>query len=217
MRWRVGLLWLVGLACAPHPAPAPPRPAAVPTPPPAAAPAPPPDRDGDGIPDDRDQCPDAPETVNDCHDEDGCPDRVVVRPPRRKVEILGEIYFAAGSAKIRFTQPPREDLVEVVAATLKRYPDLGPVEVRGHAAPNERQPARLAQARAVAVLKGLVARGVPRERLSARGVGASQPACAAPDEECWSRSRRVKFSFLRQPPEPPAEPVGPHDCLHVLL
>jgi outer membrane protein OmpA-like peptidoglycan-associated protein len=48
-------------------------------PPPPVQPAPqepPPvtDRDGDGIVDDRDQCPDVPETVNGFEDEDGCPD-----------------------------------------------------------------------------------------------------------------------------------------------
>jgi outer membrane protein OmpA-like peptidoglycan-associated protein len=32
------------------------------------------DRDGDGIPDDVDQCPDLPETVNGFEDADGCPD-----------------------------------------------------------------------------------------------------------------------------------------------
>ena len=32
------------------------------------------DRDGDGIPDERDRCPDRPETFNGFEDEDGCPD-----------------------------------------------------------------------------------------------------------------------------------------------
>ena len=217
MRWSVILLWLIGLACAPHPALAP-APAAVTDPPPHAVPARPPDRDGDGIPDDKDQCPDAPETVNGCRDEDGCPDRTVVQPPRWRAEILDRVFFTAGSAKIRSAEPLRGDLlVDAVAAALKMHPDLGPIEVRGHAAPHERQPARLAEARAVAVLEGLVARGVPRERLAARGLGATLPACTSRNEECWSQSRRVEFSFLRQPPLPPTEPVGPHDCLTVLL
>ncbi len=43
-----------------------------PAPPPEPAPVT--DRDGDGIPDDRDQCPDAPEVFNQFEDEDGCPD-----------------------------------------------------------------------------------------------------------------------------------------------
>jgi outer membrane protein OmpA-like peptidoglycan-associated protein len=217
MRRRVGLLWLVGLACAPRPAPPPPLPAAVNAPPPPAAPARPADRDGDGIPDDKDQCPEAPETINGCRDDDGCPDRIVVGPLRRWPKILDQIFFAAGSAKVRSAEPPHVDMIAVVAATLKMNPDIGPIEVRGHAAPNERQPARLSEARAVAVLEGLVARGVPRERLSARGLGASQPACAHDNEECWSRSRRVEFSLVRQPPPPPPFPGGPYDCGRVLL
>lgn len=37
-------------------------------------PPPPPDTDGDGITDDKDQCPQEPETVNEVLDEDGCPE-----------------------------------------------------------------------------------------------------------------------------------------------
>ena len=32
------------------------------------------DRDNDGIPDDKDKCPDEPETINGKKDGDGCPD-----------------------------------------------------------------------------------------------------------------------------------------------
>jgi outer membrane protein OmpA-like peptidoglycan-associated protein len=143
---------------------------------------------------------------------------MVTQPLRRHLKLLDLIFFAAGSAKIRPTQPPHPDrLMDAVAAAMKGNPDIGPVEVRGHAAPNERQPARLSQARAIVVLQGLVARGVPRERLSAQGLGASQPACAGHDEECWSRSRRVEFSVLRQPPPPAPYPVGPYDCSVILL
>lgn len=34
------------------------------------------DYDGDGVPDDRDECPTRPETVNEFRDGDGCPDVV---------------------------------------------------------------------------------------------------------------------------------------------
>jgi len=54
----------------------------LPPPPPKKAPkkkkkaAAPTDADGDGIPSDRDQCPEQPETFNNWQDEDGCPDEV---------------------------------------------------------------------------------------------------------------------------------------------
>ena len=57
---------------------------AEPVPPPVEAPPPPlppSDRDGDGIIDDKDACPDVPETVNGFEDEDGCPDEPPPPPP----------------------------------------------------------------------------------------------------------------------------------------
>ncbi len=52
------------------------KPVAPPPPPPPPPPRPkkPADRDNDGIPDDKDQCPDQPETINGKKDGDGCPD-----------------------------------------------------------------------------------------------------------------------------------------------
>lgn len=53
----------------------PPKPVEPPPPPPPS------DRDGDGIIDEKDACPDVPETVNGFEDEDGCPDEPPPPPP----------------------------------------------------------------------------------------------------------------------------------------
>jgi len=216
------VVWFVWLACAARATP----PTVTPAPPVAfatgpadvAPPSRPPDRDGDGIPDDRDECPDAPENVNGCRDDDGCPDQFVAIYPNRRVEILDKIFFAAGSAKLRTTEPPHVDLlVDAVAAALKMNPELGPIEVRGHAALDERNAASLAYRRATAVVAALIARGVARERLVAHGVGATSPVCSQRSEACQSQNRRVEFVVTKQPPPPPPPPHGPHDCVKVLL
>ena len=211
---------LAGWACAARATPpaAPPPPVVRSAPGPDAPPRPPPDRDGDGIPDDKDQCPDAPENVNGCRDDDGCPDETVGLPRTAHFTIVDQIFFAAGSAKIRGAEPPHVDLlVDAVAETLKSNPGLGPVEVRAHAAANERRSDRLADARAAAVVDALVARGVAREQLTARGVGATMPICSEHSEECYSRCRRVEFIVVKQPTRPPLPPIGPHDCYKVLV
>jgi OOP family OmpA-OmpF porin len=212
------VVWLAGWACAARVPPPAPAPAVVRR---SSADGPPPrptDRDGDGIPDDRDQCPDQPETVNGCRDDDGCPDQFVVMPHTAHFTIVDQIFFAAGSAKIRTAEPPHVSLlVDAVAATLNGNPDLGPLEVRGHAAADERRPARLADARAAAVVDALVARGVAREQLTARGVGATMPICKERSEECHSRCRRVEFIIVKQPAPLPPPPMGPHDCGKVLV
>jgi outer membrane protein OmpA-like peptidoglycan-associated protein len=213
------VVWFLWLACAARPtSPTAPTPRPVALAPDAAPPPRLPDRDGDGIPDARDQCPDAAENVNGCRDDDGCPDQIVVIPPIRRVAILDQIFFAAGSAKLRTGEPPHVDpLVDAVATTLKMNPELGPIEVRGHAALDERSAASLADRRAAAVAAALVARGIARERLVVHGVGATSPVCARRDEACQSQNRRVEFVVTKQPAPPPPPPHGPHDCIKVLV
>ena len=59
----------------------PPDPVAVPVEPAAPAPEPAEDADGDGIVGAADRCPDAPETVNQHEDDDGCPDEAPAELP----------------------------------------------------------------------------------------------------------------------------------------
>jgi outer membrane protein OmpA-like peptidoglycan-associated protein len=107
-------------------------------------------------------------------------------------------------------------MLDAVAVALKMNPELGSVEVRGHAALDERSAAGLAERRASTVVAALVARGVARERLVARGVGATSPVCAERSEACQSHNRRVEFVVTKRPPPPPP-PHGLHDCVKVLV
>jgi outer membrane protein OmpA-like peptidoglycan-associated protein len=162
------------------------------------------DRDHDGIPDSRDKCPNEPETYNGYEDADGCPDkgRVTVRKGRQ-LEILDKLYFAAGSHAVK---PDGASVLDIVAATLKGYPQFKLVAVDGFAADDERDPIGLATARATAVRDALVQRGIPPVRLRVHGFGASRAVCTPRTEECRSLNRRVGFSVLERA-EPPEELV----------
>jgi outer membrane protein OmpA-like peptidoglycan-associated protein len=150
------------------------------------------DGDSDRIPDARDKCPKEPETYNGVEDEDGCPDkgRVIVR--RGKLEILDNIYFAAGS---RAVPAVAAQLMDAIAATIKGNPQLRSIEVQGHAAANESDAVGLAVARAQAVRDQLVSRGVQRDRLIARGYGAQKPLSGAQNS---AENRRVSFLIVKR-------------------
>src|SRR5688572_12609902 len=109
------------------------------------------DNDKDRILDAVDQCPNVAEVDNGVDDEDGCPDvgRVIKIGPC-KLEILDKILFAKNAA----TVPAEETaLLDAIAHTLERNPQILSLEVKGHASRDERGPDRLARARASAVLE----------------------------------------------------------------
>ena len=59
----------------------------------------------------------------------------------------------------------------------------------------------LSQQRAEAVVRALVALGVPPDRLVARGYGPTRPVASNADEEGRGRNRRVQFEILERAPE----------------
>jgi outer membrane protein OmpA-like peptidoglycan-associated protein len=59
---------------------------------------------------------------------------------------------------------------------------------------------RLSRARADAIAAALVARGVPRSRISVSGHGARRPIAQGDDAASLARNRRVELSFERRTP-----------------
>jgi len=57
---------------------------------------------------------------------------------------------------------------------------------------------KLTEDRAQSVRKYLVDHGVEAARLQAHGYGETKPVCAAHDEDCWSKNRRVEFVILKR-------------------
>lgn len=78
------------------------------------------------------------------------------------------VFFARRSVAL---DPAAEEAVARLVATMTRHPLLGPIEVEGRAARDERGGAELSLRRAEAVVAAMVAHGIAAERLVAIGGG----------------------------------------------
>jgi outer membrane protein OmpA-like peptidoglycan-associated protein len=155
------------------------------------------DLDLDGVPDRKDRCPDAPETLNGYMDDDGCPDRVpqtaVLTPD--KIELLVPVRFGGDDPR---PLPDSLPVLREVARILAENPGLR-LSVRAHM--SDRMPVAQADAltgrRADAVRSFLVELGVAEGRLEAEGRGGREPL-AANDSE-WGRLLNERIEFVRIP------------------
>ena len=117
------------------------------------------------------------------------------------------MLFPSGSANLN---PGGRDQIAKLASTLSniaaRIPDdlNWVLRVDGH---TDRRPIRTAQfpsnwelssARAIAVVKALIARGVPAQRLVAAGFGEFQPLDTRRDEVAYRRNRRIEFKLTQR-------------------
>jgi outer membrane protein OmpA-like peptidoglycan-associated protein len=117
-------------------------------------------------------------------------------PPEPPDPTLTDVAHVLATQPIRFT-PDSSMLAGPAAETVRRVAELlvagppVPVVVEGHVADTPGGPdavQRLSDRRAAVVAEALVAAGVPAERITARGVGATRPL-ATPEE-----SRRVEIT-----------------------
>jgi outer membrane protein OmpA-like peptidoglycan-associated protein len=155
------------------------------------------DNDQDGVPDAQDKCPDEKETMNGYADDDGCPDAEQVRVVGDKIVLDDKVHFATNSSFIR---PASYPLLERVAKLIEDNPTYVHIEVQGHT--DERGPEefnqRLSEGRANSVMEFLISKGIPRERLSSKGFGESQPILDQSSERAWYMNRRVEFKVTRE-------------------
>jgi outer membrane protein OmpA-like peptidoglycan-associated protein len=151
-----------------------------------------PDNDKDGIPDVRDKCPNEPETINNVDDDDGCPDKGLVTLKEGELETLAPIFFKTDRARVRHAfRPPLDD----IAAILIAHPEIGRCAVEGHtdATGPEEWNKKLSLARAEAVVKYLVGKGVDPTRVVAIGQGQALPWASNQTEAGRAANRRVIF------------------------
>jgi OmpA-OmpF porin, OOP family len=155
------------------------------------------DPDNDGIPNNRDRCPDQPETKNDFEDDDGCPDTAPrVRVTRSEVKITEKIMFAFGKATI---EKQSDGLLDEIAIVLDANPQIEFIEVAGHAdyIGTDGTNALLTRQRAQAVLQALAQRGIDRPRMRAAGYGRYCPVDPGESDAAREKNRRVEFKILR--------------------
>jgi chemotaxis protein MotB len=113
-----------------------------------------------------------------------------------------EVLFPVGTADLT---PAGQDEIRQLAATLKQISAQIPADVNwllrvdGHA---DRQPLdrgrfasnwELSAARAITVVKLLIAEGIPANRLAATGFGDNQPLDPADTPEAYAKNRRIEI------------------------
>jgi outer membrane protein OmpA-like peptidoglycan-associated protein len=160
------------------------------------------DNDGDGIPDKKDQCPNEPETLNGYEDQDGCPDTVPGNPTsgpaliQGKVEIPENILFETGSSTI---DERSYGLLDQVAQLLLAHPELRIIRIEGHTDDTGSADAniKLSEDRAEAVRDYLIQKGVPANKLTTAGYGATRPIVPNDSEENRAKNRRVEFIVVQ--------------------
>ena len=178
--------------------PAPPSPSVVPadTMPPASADTlvrlvtpPPPDSDGDAIQDAADQCSGTPSATP--VDASGCPPLFTEATP---VLTLREVRFESGMPVMIGRSLP---VLDSIARQLVALPDIR-IEIAGHTDSSGlyRRNVTLSRARAEAVRLYLHQRGVPLDRMSARGFGPDRPVGSNATSEGRATNRRVELRRL---------------------
>jgi len=143
------------------------------------------DSDGDGVDDAHDQCPNTPLGLK--VDAQGC---VIEHQTIRLEGVNFEFNRAQLTAAARA-------ILDEVAATFIGQPSLH-AEVAGHtdSIGSARANLRLSERRATAVRDYLIAKGVPAERLVARGYGKTEPLITPEASDLdRERNRRVELRF----------------------
>jgi outer membrane protein OmpA-like peptidoglycan-associated protein len=168
------------------------------------------DTDRDGVPDRADACPSEPGEPPPAGD--GCPKRPEP-PPTTKLEqqqivLSQQVQFETNTAVLK---PESDVVLGEVARVLAEHPEVELVEVQGHTdeSGTPQRNRALGQERAGAVVAWLVARGVSRDRLAAKGYGFDRPIADNATEEGRQKNRRVEFRVLRvKPVAPPSAPAS---------
>jgi outer membrane protein OmpA-like peptidoglycan-associated protein len=156
------------------------------------------DRDGDGVVDSVDACPDTPGPADPDPKKNGCP---LARIEAGQVKIVEQVKFKTGSAEILRESDPTLTAVGII---LKDHPELVKVRVEGHtdnrgvAAMNK----QLSEKRAASVVKWLVAFGIDKRRLYAKGFGLDKPIDSNETDEGRTNNRRVEFHIDPVAPTP---------------
>ncbi len=120
------------------------------------------DSDKDGVPDGLDKCPDTP--IGVAVDEFGCPK---AKPFTEKLVL--HITYSAGSFE---PDQAAKTALDGLAETLKAFSNLK-IEINGYtdALGSERSNLKVSQTRASAIMDYLASKGVPAERMTAKGYG----------------------------------------------
>ena len=122
---------------------------------------------------------------------------VVAEPEPRpdRIELRDKIQFAFNSDEILADSYP---VLDEVADTIEEHVDIEKIRIEGHASAdgNDRHNLLLSAARAEAVRRYLVDKGVAAERLVAEGYGEERPIADNTTPEGREENRRVELHIV---------------------
>ena len=144
------------------------------------------DSDADGVDDTKDTCPST--SAGTRVDARGCP---ILFTEARQPLVLRGVTFETGRSALR---PDSYTILDLVATSLMNNPDIN-VEISGHTDNTGASTTnlRLSQSRADAVRAYLASKGVPPERMVAKGYGAAQPIAPNTTPAGRAQNRRVEL------------------------
>ena len=156
----------------------------------------PPDRDEDGIIDEKDACPDEPGKPSEDPKTNGCP---TVTVTKKEIVITKQVRFRFGEARLESAvDPVSDELLTDVRDAILNHPEIEKIEVQGHAdnIGTETFNQELSQARAEAVRLWLIKRGIPEDKIEAKGYGATTPIAENDSKKGRQQNRRVQFVIV---------------------
>jgi OOP family OmpA-OmpF porin len=144
------------------------------------------DRDGDGVPDYQDRCPDRAGPASN----KGCPE---IKAEQKKVlnEATKYIQFDFNKATLK---PSSNARLDQMVQILSEYPDYS-LSIAGHTdnVGNDYYNLKLSYERAAAARAYLLSKGIPAERIEARGYGETKPIADNKTKAGQALNRRVDF------------------------
>ena len=144
------------------------------------------DRDGDGVPDFQDRCPDRAGPASN----KGCPE---IKAEQKKIlnEATKYIQFNFDKATLKPSSYPKlEQLVQI----LNEYPDYS-LSIAGHtdSKGDDAYNLKLSYERAATARTYMLSKGIPAERIEARGYGETKPIASNATAAGQALNRRVDF------------------------
>jgi OOP family OmpA-OmpF porin len=144
------------------------------------------DRDGDGVPDYQDRCPDHAGPASN----KGCPE---IKAEQKKIlnEATKYIQFDFDKATLR---PSSNARLDQMVKILNEYPDYS-LSIAGHtdSQGDDNYNLRLSYDRAASARKYMLDKGIPAERIEARGYGETKPIADNKTKAGQALNRRVDF------------------------
>jgi OmpA-OmpF porin, OOP family len=150
------------------------------------------DFDGDSIGDAVDACPKEPGEPSGEKDKNGCPVFIRRVEGSTEIEILKQVQFATGSAKILSNSfKILDEVVKLMTVNkdIKLVAIEGHTDNRGSAQLNE----KLSDDRANSVRQYIIDKGIHPDRLTAKGFGPQRPIADNKTAEGQQKNRRVEF------------------------